>query len=347
MLNIKTIFTPRLLGAAIAAAALISPAIASAQEVPSYANGDANQQIQGTVSSINDTWNISVTDSNGYTDSVELHQGTIINPTGLTLEPGMSVTIAGYPDGSNFDAMEIDTPYQYEGPPPTPVYYGAGAWYPGYAYGWGPSFSLFFDFSSRNFERRSFSFAGEVRHAMAPPAGWENRPHGYIGNAGNARGAQRSYAPPASVSQYRRPTVNSGAPHTAYAAPQPRTYGPPQQTRSFVAPPQQTRSFVRTAAANAHLRRTAAADAHVRRSAAADAQLRSAAADAQLRSAAAADAQLRSAAADAQLRSAAADAHLLRTGPSSGSSRRARQPRRAADVATPRSSTGESTDARP
>ncbi len=41
---------------------------------------------------------------------MDLHQGTIINPTGLTLEPGMNVTIDGYADGSNFDAMEIDTP---------------------------------------------------------------------------------------------------------------------------------------------------------------------------------------------------------------------------------------------
>ena len=243
MLNIKNILTPRLLGAAIAAAALITPAIASAQDVPSYASGDANQQIQGTVSAINDTWNISVTDTNGYTDSIALHQGTIINPTGLTLEPGMNVTIDGYPDGSNFDAMEIDTPYQYEGPPPVAVYYGAGNWYPGYAYGWGPSFSLFFDFSSRRFEHRSFAFGGEVRHEMAPPSGWENRPHGFIGNAGNARGSQRNVAAPVTASRYARPAINTGAPRTAYSSPQTRTYAPPQQTRSYVAPPQQTRSY--------------------------------------------------------------------------------------------------------
>jgi hypothetical protein len=243
MLNIKNILTPRLLGAAIAAAALITPAIASAQGVPSYASGGASQQIQGTVSAINDTWNISVTDTNGYTDSIALHQGTIINPTGLTLEPGMNVTIDGYPDGSNFDAMEIDTPYQYEGPPPVAVYYGPATWYPGYAYGWGPSFSLFFDLGSRRFEQRSFSSGGEIRRAMAPPSGWENRPHGYIGNAGNARGAQGSFAPPVTASRYARPTVNTQAPRTAYSAPQTRTYAAPQQTRTYVAPPQQTRSY--------------------------------------------------------------------------------------------------------
>jgi hypothetical protein len=243
MINIKNILTPRLLGAAIAAAALITPAIASAQDVPSYAAGDANQQIQGTISSINDTWNISVSDSNGYTDSVELHQGTVINPTGLTLEPGMNVTIDGYPDGSNFDAMEIDTPYQYEGPPPVAVYYGPGAWYPGYAYGWGPSFSLVFDLGSRRFEQRSFAFDGQVRHAVSPPSGWENRPHGFIGNAGNARGAQRSVAAPVTASRYVRPTVNTAAPRTAYSTPETRTYAAPQTTRAYSAPQQQTRSF--------------------------------------------------------------------------------------------------------
>jgi hypothetical protein len=249
MINIKNILTPRLLGAAIAAAALITPAIASAQDVPSYAVGDANQQIQGTISAINDTWNISVADASGYTDSVELHQGTIINPTGLTLEPGMNVTIDGYADGSNFDAMEIDTPYQYEGPPPVAVYYGPGAWYPGYAYGWGPSFSLFFDLGSHRFEQRSFVYAGAVRHATAPPAGWENRPHGFIGNAGNVRVSLRSSAPPASGSRLVRPTVST-APRTAYAAPETRTYAAPQQTRTFAAPartysapPQQARTY--------------------------------------------------------------------------------------------------------
>ena len=243
MINIKNILTPRLLGAAIAAAALITPAIASAQDVPSYAAGDANQQIQGTISSINDTWNISVADAGGYTDSVELHQGTIINPTGLTLEQGMSVTIDGYADGSNFDAMEIDTPYQYEGPPPVAVYYGPGAWYPGYAYGWGPSFSLFFDLGSRRFEQRSFAFDGQVRHAVSPPSGWENHPHGFIGNAGNARGTQRSAAPPVTASRYVRPTVNTAAPRTAYSAPETRTYAAPQTTRAYSAPQPQTRNF--------------------------------------------------------------------------------------------------------
>jgi hypothetical protein len=222
-MNITSRFTKSIIGAAIAAA-LISPAIASAQDV-SYAGG--NEQIQGTIASIDGSWNIEVNDSNGYTDDVALHQGTIINPTGLTLEPGMNVSISGYGDGDSFDAMEIDTPYQYQGPAPTAVYYGSGAWYPGYAEGWGPSFSLVFDIGSHRYEQRAFNFGGQVRRAVTPPSGWQNRPHGYIGNAG-------------------RPQQRDSAPRTAYVPPQQqqRNFAPQQQQqRTFAPQQQQQRTF--------------------------------------------------------------------------------------------------------
>jgi hypothetical protein len=244
MLNIHKSLTPRLLGVAVAAAALISPAIASAQDVPSYATAGADQQIHGTISSINDTWNITVADANGYSDSVELHQGTIINPTGLTLEAGMNVTIDGYADGSNFDATEIDTPYQYDGPAPVAVYYGPGAWYPGYAYGWGPSFSLFFDFGSRSWAQRSFVYGGQIRQPMAPPVGWQDRPHGYIG--GNARvgfaAPQRTFSAPPQDRRFpsgQTPAYAAPQQH-AYVAPQTRAITPSQRymapQRSYAAP---------------------------------------------------------------------------------------------------------------
>ena len=207
MKNIKHSLAKHLV-ASLAAVALFTPLVASAQDV-AY-GGD--QQIQGTVTSINGAWNITVADVNGYRDSIALHQGTIINPTGLTLAPGMNVTIDGYADGANFDATQIDTPYQYNGPAPTAVYYGAGDWYPGYAAGWGPSFTLVFDLNSRRYEQRSFYVGGQVRRPLAPPSGWQNRPHGFIGNA-NARPEQ----------------------HTSYI--------PQQQQRQFAAPPQQQRQF--------------------------------------------------------------------------------------------------------
>ena len=167
----------RFLAATLAIAGLLIPAIASAQyapppqyDQPQYAppppygqpqypqppygqqqyppppygqpQYGQDQTIHGRIYSINSTFNITVTDDNGYMDNVELHQGTVINPTGLTLAPGMEVTIAGYGGGSAFEANEIDTPYAYYGPQPVPVYYGGGWWYPGYAYGYGPSFLL-------------------------------------------------------------------------------------------------------------------------------------------------------------------------------------------------------------
>ncbi len=63
MTNSAKIFSKRLLGAAILSAALITPAIASAQD---YAPAGQDQQIQGTVASINGTWNLTVADANGY-----------------------------------------------------------------------------------------------------------------------------------------------------------------------------------------------------------------------------------------------------------------------------------------
>jgi hypothetical protein len=245
MLNITHLITKRLLGAAIVTTALIIPSLAFAQDAPSqdappYDVAASNTQIQGTVAAINGTWNITVHDANGYADSVALHQGTIINPTGLTLEPGMNVTIDGYSDGPNFDAVEIDTPYHYSGPAPVAVYYGPGAWYPGYAYGWGPSFSLAFNFGSRSFQQRSFYSGGVIRQPMALPYGWQNSPHGYIGVSFNTSASrnvyntttrnvyntpQRNYAAP--QQQYRSYAAPSSQAH-AYAAPQGRSYAAPQ-----------------------------------------------------------------------------------------------------------------------
>lgn len=127
-------------------AAVAAPAFA--QDVPSYAQpiASGDETVQGRIASIDAKYAITVNDSRGFVDNVSLHDGTIINPTGLTLTPGMSVTIAGYNAGNVFVANQIDTPYTYDGPPPVAVYYGPGAWYPGYAYGYGPSYSLFIGF---------------------------------------------------------------------------------------------------------------------------------------------------------------------------------------------------------
>lgn len=102
----------------------------------------ASKSFGARIQSIDGAYRISVLDDNTHlVDSVELHQGTIINPTGLKLEPGMHVTVLGYNAGSVFEANEIDTPYHYAAVP-VPVYCGPGWWYPDYPYGYCPSFGI-------------------------------------------------------------------------------------------------------------------------------------------------------------------------------------------------------------
>ena len=137
--------SPLLFAAALAIIGMVFPATSQAQDMPSYAQpavGSNVETITGRINSVEGTFLITLLDDRGFVDSVQLHQGTIINPTGLALEPGMSVTIIGYNAGPAFDANEIDAQYSYAGPYPEPVYYGPGSWYPGFGYGYGPAFSL-------------------------------------------------------------------------------------------------------------------------------------------------------------------------------------------------------------
>ena len=129
-------------GAALGAAlALALPLGASAQQYgdqPSYAQPPpaspsyANQQkITGTISGFDGQWIVYMHDQKGYTDHVTLHQGTIINPTGIKLLEGMKVTVYGYADGPTFQADRIDVAYS-----PYSPYYGSDG-NPAYGYGYG------------------------------------------------------------------------------------------------------------------------------------------------------------------------------------------------------------------
>jgi hypothetical protein len=187
---------PRILVAALALAGLvIAPMTAPAQDLPSYARPapyNQDQAVRGRIDSIDGTFHITVRDERGYLNSVELHQGTIINPTGLTLAPGMSVTILGYGQGNTFFANEIDTPYTYAGPVPAPVYYGPGWWYPGFGYGYGPAFSLNLVFFGGGFRYVHRPFYGHPWYG----GGWYGRGYapvhvgvGYYGGGYRGSGA--------------------------------------------------------------------------------------------------------------------------------------------------------------
>jgi hypothetical protein len=127
--------------AALAFAPLaLAPGAALAQPVPSYAHPSEDEQIRGRVTGFDGGYNLTVRDDRGYIDNVRLHPGTIINPTGITLAPGMVVSILGRNAGRHFDANEIDTPYTFYGG--VPYYYG----HPWYYYG--PSVNLGFYFGN-------------------------------------------------------------------------------------------------------------------------------------------------------------------------------------------------------
>jgi hypothetical protein len=152
--------------AAIAALAFATPVLAPtaalAQSSPSYANpGPQDEQIHGRIAAFDGGYNLTVRDERGFNDTVQLHQGTIINPTGLTLQPGMIVSIAGYNAGGFFAANEIDTPYQFYGGVP---YYNNYPWYH-----YGPTISLGFFFGSTGwwhgdyYVRDAYGYHGSTR----------------------------------------------------------------------------------------------------------------------------------------------------------------------------------------
>ena len=144
--SIRSILTASLLLLATAGPA----AAQSSQSLPSYAHPipslapSSEETIRGRIESIPGPYQLEVRDDRGFIDNVALHQGTIINPTGLQLAIGMSVIISGTPQGKQFLANEIDTPYHETYPYlyPYPPY----APYP-YPYWWGPS--VYFHFGWR------------------------------------------------------------------------------------------------------------------------------------------------------------------------------------------------------
>lgn len=96
----------RLAGGLLIAALLAAPAVSSAQ---GYGYGhraydNANRTFSGTISAVNGG---ALAMSNGRT--VFLKNGTVINPTGTRLQPGMRISVVGSPAGDgNINASEVD-----------------------------------------------------------------------------------------------------------------------------------------------------------------------------------------------------------------------------------------------
>jgi hypothetical protein len=145
--------------AALAALTFAAPLAAQAQDVPSYAQGqpsyaNGEENIHGRIVNFDGGYNLQVRDEQGYIDNVQLHQGTIINPTGITLTPGMVVSILGYNSGPYLAANEVDTPY---------TFYGGEPWYGGHPWNYyGPSIGLNFFFGNAGWWHGG-SFGGGYR----------------------------------------------------------------------------------------------------------------------------------------------------------------------------------------
>ena len=96
-------------GALIALTIVLSSTTAGAQAPAASSPPSSEQTIRGRITAIDGPFNIRIHDDRGYTDNIELHRGTIINPTGLTLAVAMHVRILGYNAGAVFEANQIDT----------------------------------------------------------------------------------------------------------------------------------------------------------------------------------------------------------------------------------------------
>ncbi len=131
-------FVPARLGLVVGAVAVMGLLFGSAvqAQAPSYAVRQPS--ITGTVRSFDGAYTMYVRDEHGDLDRVQLHQGTIINPTGLHLEGGMHVTVYGHAAGDVFIADEIDTPYHFNRYYGYPYYpYPYWGWGIGWGWGWG------------------------------------------------------------------------------------------------------------------------------------------------------------------------------------------------------------------
>jgi hypothetical protein len=76
--------------------------------------------VSGRVTWFDGRFDLQVRDDRGFIDNVQLRQGTVINPTGLTLRTGMPVQIRGRNRGFVLGAEQIDSPGRSQSAPARP-----------------------------------------------------------------------------------------------------------------------------------------------------------------------------------------------------------------------------------
>lgn len=130
----------------VALAAGPAMGLAQSPAIPSYAV-KSGETIRGTIANFNGAYTMYVRDVKGYVDNVTLHQGTVINPTGIRLQTGFPVSIIGHAAGTTFVADEIDTPVRYTTYRYYPYYgLGYGAYPYPYPYAYTPYFGIGFSY---------------------------------------------------------------------------------------------------------------------------------------------------------------------------------------------------------
>jgi hypothetical protein len=169
--------------------AALFPAIAHAQ-VPSYAqasNASDEETIHGRIAAVSGQFDLAVRDDRGFVDSVQLHPGTIINPSGLALAPGMSVTILGYNRGKAFSADEVDAPY-------TSSYGYPSDYQPVYAYGADPYWAWPYGPVYGGWGYGGWGYGGLYVGVYGRAGGWWGGRGGGYGHVGNLGGASGGHA---------------------------------------------------------------------------------------------------------------------------------------------------------
>jgi hypothetical protein len=154
-------FAAGAIAGALAIGVAAIPDRAVAQGVPSYgrpATSTGEETIHGRIEAIEGPFAIVVRDDRGFLDSVALRQGTIINPRGLRLAVGMTVTIVGFNAGSSFSAVEIDAPYSYDE--------SGASNYDAYGYGYDYGLASAYDLGLGLFG----AFGGQAVQPVAPVA---------------------------------------------------------------------------------------------------------------------------------------------------------------------------------
>jgi len=183
-MNARNAFSLAGRGAAISAALCLAlsgagvaqqavPSYGTQPAVPSYGTPVARQEaIKGTLISFDGAYVLYMRDVRGYDDHVSLHQGTVINPTGIKLVEGMQVTIYGNANGPTFEAYRIDVSGPQDG----------GGYYPGASYGYDSGYGSGYGYGYPGYYGGAYPWGLNI--GLGWGWGWGGWPYGWGGYYG-------------------------------------------------------------------------------------------------------------------------------------------------------------------